>query len=165
MCGDLIFKAIKEGYRVIFVSWENDADNYRALALDGLTDIETQMYVELATLFTHSYHKSADIQYYGNMSDDDYEELSECLFEDVMKILEQYKYATPAVAADIDTIKKSKSQQDAFDDIMCGYFSKIYGSRGDEFFRTRVVESIKVVYIPQSLEFEDVTHHFLPKEE
>jgi hypothetical protein len=157
------FTKIEEGYRVLFSSWENDGDFSHVLAINGLTDYEAHFYIELSKLFSHSYHDSdaEGNQFYGNLLYDEYDNYSESLFEDVMGIFDRYEELMPKVAADKKKILGAKDQQDAFDDILHGYLYKIYGSSGgDNGFKTRVVDDIKVFYIPTSLTFKDVTSEF-----
>lgn len=157
------FTKIEEGYRVLFSSWENDGDFSHVLAINGLTDCEAHFYIELSKLFSNAYHDTdaEGNQFYGNLLYDNYEEYSEGLFEDALDIFSRYEELMPELAVKTKTIRDAKNQQDAFDDIISGYLYKIYGSSGgDNGFKTRVVDDVKVFYIPTSLTFKDVTSDF-----
>lgn len=159
-------QCIKEGYRVVFVSWENDGDDYKTLFVDGLTEYSARMMVDIAWLF----HQNNDEKNYSNLSHDEYEQIQEDLHYDIEQILFKYKDHVYHIDADLQSIKNALDPKNplnpsyVIEGIISTYLNKIFGG-GGEYFKTRVVEKIAVLDVPQTVQFEDVTSNFLPVKE
>lgn len=133
---------IPAGYRITCVSWENDGDNYRTKFKEGLSISAAQLYVDLALLLT--IRKGCD---FGNMyepSDDELEKLADAVSE----VLHKHGI-TDVQVSDKDEVT------DYFFDVMYDF------TGASEHYCTRVVESIKVEYIPLPIELTDVTAEFI----
>lgn len=154
------FMTLKKGYRLIITSWENDGDCYATRVIDGLSHTQTQVYVDIAKLFTKSYHQSGEIQYYGNICYDEFYEFLEPLVEDVKSIFDKYKNIDSDAQERLNIINQQASNKHAFDAAISSICNSIYGNYSD-FFKTRVVEKITVVYIPQNIIFGNCTSEFV----
>lgn len=126
---------IKAGYRMTVVSWENDGDNYNTITKDGLTENEVQMYVDFLSLLKGNSE-------FSNMYEPDDEEI-EGFNQAVLPLLKKH-----------DVVY--------FDGYPCDMACEIVGElTGYTEFFTRVVEEIKIEYIPVEVCFEDVTNKFI----
>lgn len=126
---------IKAGYRMTVKTWENDGDNYNTITNDGMTDNEVQMYVDFLSLLKRG-------SKFSNMYDPNKEEIEE-LEAAVVPLLKKY-----------DEEYNEEFPLDAAFEI----WSEFTG--WSDFF-TRVVEKIKIEYVPQEVTFEDVTSKFV----
>ena len=138
---------IKAGYRITVVSWENDADNYNTLSVDGLQDEkEVQILVKLISLLKKAHHDGG----HGNLYEPDEHQL-ENLADAIIALGEDVvSYVCEGF------LDKEKGE--------LGYqFSEIIGDYTgySECYHTRMVESIVVEYIPEDVTFEDVTAQFV----
>lgn len=114
---------------VIVETWENDADNYAKQVFDGLTWLEAEFYVCLASLFRPEW-KNNSAQSYGN---------------------EENNYAL-----ELDAIIKTQAKCPfAFEDSsakdLTHLIHDIIGTWNDGDFY-RVVDNIQVYYLESSLE-------------
>lgn len=149
---------IPAGYRVTVESWENDADNYKTSVMEGLTKGEVVFLVDFAKLF-YSQNNWKGPKGHGNMYDPDSKELSN-FKEAYMGVINKH-----GVAAMGDVIRSHFWDEDAgsfYEDQHDGVMELAYdmGLSGGDFY-TRVLDSIKVEYIPTEIILQDVTEDFV----
>lgn len=129
---------IKAGYRLTVTSWENDADNYNTVVVDGLTKDQVELAVDFIKLVAKSScnHKG----YYGNMYDPDDGEIAQ--FD----------------AAITEVLKKHNIEEE----YPLDYARELYWDYGlaSEFY-TRVAEKVVVEFVPQDIEISEVTTEFI----
>ena len=131
---------IKAGYRLTVTSWENDADNYRTISRDGLTETQVKGYVDMLKLLMGSYCN--DRKVFGNLYEPtEFEEEDFC--NAIRPVMDKH-------GIEYD----NEYPTDTFCDI-AGDFTG-YG----EGYMTRVVESMTVEYVPQEIVIEDVSKTF-----
>ena len=134
------YNEIASGYRITVGSWENDGDVKQTIIKDGFTEDEAHFIVDTLKVG----------KYYGNLYEPSEQELSK-LYKDYKKVLEKYPVRIAYYEADLED---PDSVLDVFQDIyvdFAGYSETYY---------TRVVESIRVEYIPDTIFIEDVGHQF-----
>jgi hypothetical protein len=129
---------IKAGYRISVHTWENDWDNHNTEILDGVTKEHVPFIVAICKLFT-SWDKG-----FGNIYDDDdkEKEMNEALEKVIGNFTERPKYC--------DTVNN------LYDSLL--YYLGITRSSD---YCTRVVETIKIEFIPQDIYINDVTDQFV----
>ena len=132
---------IPQGYQITCTSWEGDFGNFRTLRVSGLTEDEAECRVRLALLMLKSQLDTADG--FGNMRNPDDSQIE--AFED----------AVMAIAACYETI----FQDEAYYVDMCE--DMIYDMFGGSDYYTRQLDQISVEYLPQSVEYHDVTDQFI----
>lgn len=145
---DLIIPA---GYKVIVTSWENDADYYRTEYLQGLSQEELNIVLELIELFRDS--KNPD--YIGNVSNMTYDNSP----EKVTNILNNFykKHKNSELFKYVDSEYTIENEED-YSEIVFELLYELGLSGNSEYFLTRVVDSITVyyfetnVYAPKILE-------------
>lgn len=148
---------IKAGYRLTVTSWENDADNYRTVSVDGLSEEHCRELVRLCELL-YSRHRDRKKKTYGNLinrgwrEDDEYGEFM----------------AAAISLFDFDRIFRQQEEEgdsvEPFDEEAKGYYiSDLLHELGlsSETFATRVVETIEVSFTPTDVELDDVTSKFV----
>lgn len=139
---------IKAGYRITVTSWENDGGNYKTITKDGFDEGETKLIVDLMKLLDS---ENRNPECFGNMYDPSDAELEK--FEEALQKL----FNKHNIDYMDDTDHEYADESPATDYAMEVYIDKFTGC--GEFF-TRVVESIKVEYIPQDIHIEDVSDKF-----
>lgn len=127
---------IKAGYRLEVVSWENDADNYKTEAIDGLDKETCQFYIDLVKLTGRNGE-------FGNMY-----EPSDAEFAKFTKVLVKVFKAHGKPVDDEDAVH---DEAIAIIGDMLGY---------SEHYHTRVMDNYKVSYTPVDVELQDVTNQF-----
>lgn len=131
---------IKAGYRITVTSWENDADNYNTVTIDGLDEQEARYHVDLLKLIKSSHCNDKTV--FGNMYEPRDSEIK--AFEEAIEgvFYKHGKSFPPDMTLDIAM------------DILSDYTG--YG----EGYTTRVAEKITVEYVPEEIFIEDVTKQF-----
>lgn len=145
------YKTIPKGYQITFKTWENDADNYNTKVVEGLTEEQAKMFVEIAELHysQHGYHSKG----FGNM------------YEPCDKEIEEYKQAIEIVALKhFEVLKEYFGEgltiEDVFEWITQNITYEI-GLSGTSEFYTRVLDSYSVVYVPEDVQLLECTDQFL----
>lgn len=131
---------IKAGYRITVTSWENDADNYRTISKDGLTEAETQSYVDMLKLLKGSYCNNKNV--FGN------------LYEPRDSEIEQFKAAICPIMDKHGIEYEQEYPTDVFCDIVGDFTGYAEG------YLTRVVEKIVVERVPEEIKIEEVSNQF-----
>lgn len=151
--------AISAGYRITVKSWENDADNYQTIILDGYTFMQTQFICEL---LSHMGSHNRGAQQFGNLYEPDDDEKAETL------AFWRELYAKHDVAAkelDIPPPNDTNDDDDeGLEDLFytfCEFVQDFIGT--SEHYSTRVAESVVVEYVPRDIILEDVTDQFVNK--
>lgn len=136
---------IKAGYRLTATSWENDADHYAAEVMDGLTEAEVRMYVELGTYLGSGYGENDfGNMYVGSSRDDKVVKVRQVLSEVIKKhrgAFENDDHFEFAVCEPIEFVN----------DKLLGY--------SDDYLM-RVLQEIKVEFIPNDIVIQDVSDQF-----
>ena len=138
---------IPAGYRVTIVSWENDADNYSTVVLDGLEREYVNFLVKFANLF-----KSGK---FGNMYEPHDSEISNLAKACVPLIKDSYLAIQARYSPDWSVDFDDKSE---VTDVISEEMGTIHGC--SEFY-SRVTESVTVEYIPEEIRILDVTAEFV----
>jgi hypothetical protein len=136
---------IPAGYRLTVVTWENDADNYKTVTLEGLSESRVKFLVDLAKLFKSRNRVAGCIGNYYESSDANRSEVQSALAKVVAKHPGEF---TGELVDDLDDLN---------DDM----FELMYelGLMGGDFY-TRVMESFKVEHTPVEVVLSDVTENF-----
>lgn len=136
---------IKAGYRLSVTAWENDADNYTTITKDGLTKDYVHSIVNLLSLLRKSHHSGG----WGN------------LYEPSERKLEDFADAILELGEDVVAYitEGFLSKDPAELPYQYAEFISQYTSQSDVYF-TRVVERIRVEYVPQEITIEDVSSQF-----
>lgn len=134
---------IPAGYRLTVTSWENDADAYNTLVAEGLSKERAQFLIEAVELC-----RSNKL---GNMYEPTADKLSE-FEQEALKLYQrfpnQYQGDNP------EDIKDSRIAADCLHE-------ELYDLMGSsEHFYTRVTESWKIEYVPQSIVLVDARAEF-----
>lgn len=144
---------IKPGYRISFLTWENDADHYKTQIIDGLSEEDVLFYQELASHFNskHDYENPG----YGNDEDVSDETLQEL----VKEILDNH----PMISLDVRT--RWENTFDERGDIRDQLQTDILGSPVEYSWKfMRVVEEVKIYFVEKPIliqeKIENVTHKF-----
>ena len=140
---------IPAGYRITIDSWENDGDNSRTGIVEELSEQDVKFTIDFALLFTEN-TVNVGIGNLYDPSDSEQKMVAEAIREVVAKhspLSENLSEYFTDVDSDVYS--------------MLGYAYQLGLSGGD--FCTRVLESIKVEYIPEPIVIQDVTVKFVPK--
>lgn len=130
---------IPAGYRIVTKSWENDGDFENTTTINGLSKSDADFYVDVYKLFTKSYHESEG--FHGNLYDPSDIQMRKLLVS----------------LNDVAKIHSKPMFDDGYIDILEQL--ELLGMTDDQL--TRVVEDIKIEFIPVDIEIEDVTDRFL----
>jgi hypothetical protein len=134
---------IPAGYRVTVTTWENDGDNYNTKTVEGLTESETEFVVKLCKLhYSKNAYKTA--KGFGNMYEPSEKEI-ETYFAALQKLRDEHTTGSPEDCDDPEGMQE--------------YGYKLGLTCGE--FYTRVCENIKVEFIPEQIEIDDVTAKFV----
>lgn len=125
---------IPAGYRLTIISWENDADNYDTVILEGLTEEQCAFNVDLCKILTQDW---PSLNKLNNVYDPDDAEI---------------KHVDDA----INLIIKKHNQEETTDPI--AYLYDLGLSKGEYY--TRVCDSFKVEHIESDIILNDVTDNF-----
>ncbi len=139
---------IPAGYRITITSWENDADNYNTKVMEGQTELDVKFWVDVCKMFRS---KNRDKNAFGNMYDPSESEIEK--FGTAAFALFQ-RHPEWVKSADFSTIDVEHAGE---------YLHEVaydVALTGGEFY-TRVFDTIKIEYIPQQIELEDVTSKFI----
>lgn len=128
---------IKKGYQLQVTSWENDADNYNTVSLDGLTKEDVEFYINFIKVFREL---NLENRYNDPVTDEEAN-----LFKE--KISNIYNGIIP---------EKFKEWFDGYGETIVDVSSDIL-SYGEEF-TTRVYDSHNIYFFPEDV--NDVTDHF-----
>lgn len=126
---------IPAGYRFTFDSWENDADNNKTKILEGVSLEDAQFLSELCKI----------LQAQGTGLENEYE-------PDDKTYKKAFKILKPLFK------KYKKPQNDIYE--MCDYIAENILDYSAEEYGLRVLDGVKVQYIPQDILIEDVTAKF-----
>ena len=140
---------IPAGYRLSVTTWENDGDNYQTKMLEGLTKERVTALVALCKLFS-SKNRGAGI---GNIYDPNDHERAKAN-RAISKVLKKYPEEFPFFV--------EGKEDDEEDGVSDSAWTLIYdlGLAGGDFY-TRVMERIKVEYMPTEVRLSDVTDEFV----
>lgn len=146
---------IKAGYRITVESWENDADNYRTLSIDGIKDKEYVAFLVDVMNLLRSGTNSDYTETFGNISNYGSARSSENI--------DKYKKALIALCDKHNAIKFFMEDDDTEEGFEAHEYveeviSELHGNSED--FYNRVTDSVVVEYIPNDVVFEDVTKEF-----
>ena len=149
---------IPSGYRITIESWENDADNYKTKIMEGLQKPSVEFLVDFAKLF-YSKNNWNGPKGHGNM----YEPKAAALNnfrEDYIRVIN--KHITKDTEQNLLQYFWDEDNSDFYEDQHDGVMELAYelGLSGGEFY-TRVLDSIKVEWIPSNIVLEDVTKGFV----
>jgi hypothetical protein len=136
---------IPAGYRLTVTSWENDADNYNTVVLEGLTLEQVTFNVELCKLFENSTD-------WENLLCNLYEPDDEDVARVHAALIPLMKKFHP------EEVARCEGDDEMLGDIAMDYLGDLSLTYGEWF--TRVCESWKVEYIPNEIILEDVTEKF-----
>jgi hypothetical protein len=153
---------ITKGIKLDITSWENDADHYKTISLNGLSEETAKFFVEFANLFTSGSNNNGKT--YGNAydsSDVDWVQLR----KDAKVIFAKYPNAKLYDRTIKDILTEIKAGCELSDDelkaaeypgecseisFICDIEYKLFGeSAEDRVFR--VFESFKAFYIPEDI--------------
>lgn len=123
---------IKKGFRIFVRSWENDGDNYRDVTLDGLSEGLVRAFMHVIGL----------VRVTDNIPADSYTEISG--FNTSFKL---FLDNNPSI--------KDETISENVEGILYDL-----GLSSDEF-AVRVVEKVIIDYVPEELNFIDVTSEFM----
>lgn len=146
---------IRKGYRITVVSWENDADNYRTEVKEGHTEAQARFVCEVLNHMGSQSNGGREQNQFGNMYEPDDDEMEE-FAQYMMRIVESHGDAAVAMVGLDD-----EDRQLDEDDLPYAFTEFLYDYMGGGEFFTRVVESIKVEWIPEDILIEDVTEDFV----
>lgn len=158
---------IKEGYRISVTTWENDGDNYKTKAFDGLTLLQTK-FVYMLCLVCRSRNSRHDETCIGNMydpSDDETFAANAVLIAAVKKFIE--KHGRPSIVdlpnsgnttlffeefAGVLDLLDEEQADDVFDILLGFMYDTLVhlGLAGGEFY-LRVFDRIEIQYVPQDI--------------
>lgn len=152
---------IPAGYRLSITSWENDADAYHTMILEGLTRERVVYLLELCKLF-YSRSKN-DTTTFGNIYDSGYGadgkvgELLRKADDAIRKVMERHVPVLSEFELEqLDTAydPADKYSGPDFHEIISGllHYSETY--------IYRVYDGAKVEYIPHEIRMDDVTVQF-----
>jgi len=141
---------IPAGYRITVDSWENDGDNSRTETIEGLSEQDAKFTVDFALLFGSVNGKDEG---FGNLYEPSDQEI-----EGLNKAIKRVVAKHSPLSSDLHEVFEDV---DSDIDVYLEYAYDL-GLTGGDFF-TRVLESIKVEYIPEPIEIQDVTAKFVPK--
>lgn len=149
---------IPAGYRITVESWENDADNYKTEIMEGLQKTSVEFLVDFAKLF-YSKNNWNGPKGHGNMNEPRAKELND-FRESYMQIVT--KHITKDTEPSLLQYFWDEDNNLLYDDQHDGIMELAYelGLSGGEFF-TRVLDSVKVEYIPSEIVLQDVTEEFV----
>ncbi len=149
---------IPAGYRITIKSWENDLNCEATTILEGLVKEQIQYVVELCSLFkrrtkfSNLYEPSSTVQ----------RDLAKTVAEIILRH-QPHSYDSEGI---VESLVKEAVDSDNYDQLIefCrdDIFPK-YMSSGDSSypFFTRVCESMKVEYIPETIRILNVTEEFV----
>lgn len=151
---------IPAGYRIIVQSWENDLDNENTKVVEGIQSrAVVQLNVNLCRLLTS---RNSEARGFGNLydpSDSELEDFGHAVLDVFRKnrdaLHDSFDNLVQALDdPEFDEDKLLSLARDIALEILSDYF-------GDSEFYTRVLSNIIVEYLPEAIEFEDVTHQFM----
>ena len=128
---------IPAGYRLTIISWENDADNYDTVILEGLTEEQCAFNVDLCKILMYDENDRNKENPLNNVYDPDDAEINQ--IDDA-----------------INLIIKKHNQEETTDPIE--YLYDLGLSKGEYY--TRVCDSFKVEHIESDIILNDVTDNF-----
>jgi hypothetical protein len=137
---------IKAGYRLTVISWENDGDHYNTVTKDGLDGIETGYLVKLLSMLKKGHYSGG----FGNLYDPDDEQLLK--FGQAIEELGSNLTEWLTFNEGYETLEDLAY---AFTEVICDY------TGSSENYHTRMVESIKVEFIPEDITLLNVTEQFI----
>ena len=145
---------IRSGYRITCSSWENDWDNHNTKTIDGLTEDEAAFICDVLTHFK-SHHSGKNM--WGNMYEPKDDKIAGFV-EAMNEVIERHpcakKYLSIENFDDMSEDEIAECQVESLRDFLYDMWG------GGEFF-TRVVESIRVEYIPETITLDDVSEIFV----
>ncbi len=143
---------IKKGYRFTLKTWENDADNYNTVTLEGLSVEVVKFYVELAKLHkSKNYHNNC----FGNMYDPRESERA-AYMQAMADLCRNHLTALKEINDDFE--ESWLDDEEGIEDVIHGVTYDL-GLSGTDFY-TRVTDTFKIEFVPQDIFIEDVTLAF-----
>ena len=137
--------SVKAGYRISCNSWENDGDNYNLTIKDGFSEPYARFIYDILSQF----FMDSDISNLYEPNEDEIEE-----FNDTMYAV----FNRHACAAEYFLIEDSSKY--SAEQIVDRITTILHNFMGSSEYFTRVVEEIKVEYIPEDVIFEDRSENF-----
>lgn len=151
---------IKAGYRMTVVSWENDADHYKTIIKEGMSEAEVRFAVDVLSHMESKSNGGKERGMWGNWyepSDDLIEEFA-LFFAEIIKQHAPVSYDAMQWEDDDIAALLAHEPNDDLAYYIGEYIAEFLGS-GDFF--TRVCSSIKIEFVPQDVLIEDVTARFV----
>ena len=146
---------IKQGYRITVTSWENDADHYQTHSVDGLDVRDVEFFVDFCKLH-YSQNAWKTEKGMGNMYEPSDSERNEYISK-AKAVFVKHRICPFLLQRFPDHPITEDITEDDTNDITHELAYEIFG--GGEFY-TRVFDGRGIVYVPEELEFEDVTKRF-----
>jgi hypothetical protein len=144
---------LKAGYRITVTSWENDADNYRTITRDGFSFKQAQLICELLSHMGSRSNAPKEALQFGNMYEPEFGNDGEAVVEFWRELLAKH----PVAAKELEFVPG----EDIDDEDLFYQFGEVVSEfTGSGDFFTRVVENVKVEYLPHDITLENVTTEF-----
>lgn len=142
---------IPVGYRITVTTMENDGDSTGTEVLEGLSKEATAFYMAFIAPFRKSQWQGG----LGNIYAATFEQRMKFInhIRDTLNAHANYTYGHYSIAP--GELDDSDAVESNFGDIL-----NDFGIRGGTEYYTRVVEVVKVEYIPTEIVLEDVTEQF-----
>lgn len=141
----------KSGYTVRVTSWENDGDNYKTVDFHIGEKEKVNVVVKFANLFKNKNSNPSGI---GNLLDGEG-------FKAHYTLVEFYEQNMPWFCTDIDLdgAADEDEENEIISDCMLD-FAYDLGLTGSEYFATRVLQKIEVLYFETDVVCADVSKEF-----
>lgn len=144
---------IKAGYRLTCRSWENDADNYRTITHDGLTEPQARF---VCDLLNHLQSINSGVSnVWGNMYHPSPSQREDFACS-MMEVANQHGQ----VARDMLGLDDPDRSIDV-EDLPYVFVEFLYDYHGGGEFFTRVTDRLKVEFVPEDIYLDDVTEDFV----
>lgn len=145
---------IPAGYRVTISSWENDADNYKDVIIEGLSKERVEFVIKLCKLFRS---KNQVPGCFGNMYEASEPEMAPAIAA-VLSLMNEHRAALDegelSILTDDDLKEDEYELAYTVQEMVSGFLSS---SEGTTF---RVFDGAKVELIPHEITLEDVSAQF-----
>ena len=143
---------IKKGYRITVNSWENDSDNWQIITQDGYTKNQMQFIVDMLKLL-----EDDEVSNCYDPSEDQLNEIGEKVRDEIMVSIgtgTDVNEAMIDLGVILDLEDDNREVAYAYSYMMQPFI----GSSEDWFLRT--MDSYTIEYVPEDIEFQDVTNEF-----
>jgi hypothetical protein len=148
------------GYQLHITTWENDADNYHTQVMSGLSKEDVAFYVELAKGFRSKNSRPKGGLGNQQVDADTLVEYIDGMLAKHPNISEKVRnyWSTEDELADFD-MALDDVKYDLYYEILC---ENVLGNPDDYYDHgfCRVFDEFKVLFVPEEVIIEDVTHQF-----